>query len=369
MALIFVVFLLAIIPSIFVFINFFSYLFRGKIITRIQLWNVIQVVNVIVMPFIFLIFFDLGVKNECCSEGAVFSPEHSLGIYLLIIIAAIGFLLSIYRKTLFPPLGEFFLNLGLLAGLFINVLLIFHLQYRSDEFLLNLIGNVPICLLFLMQLAGNHKKVMGQMENNIYPSTSFASRILRAILAIDPILKYPVLTVILAPVLIIFSMLLVLFGQKPDSLIRAFTETYHHGFSQLDYLCANVECGGHFLCSVGANGHRGLVKPVRYGIRNGGLIICTRQLLIANAFEEWVQEKFPRIHRLIRKQYNKVGNLIHKHYHVFKRKGVSDFTYLMMKPLEWFFLLTLYFFDRNPENRIAVQYLPWKHREETKTTE
>ena len=28
-----------------------------------------------------------------------------------------------------------------------------------------------------------------------------------------------------------------------------------------------------------------------------------------------------------------------------------------MKPAEWFFLLVLYFFDANPENRIAIQYL------------
>ncbi|WP_343073709.1 DUF6688 family protein [Clostridium sp. YIM B02555] len=29
-----------------------------------------------------------------------------------------------------------------------------------------------------------------------------------------------------------------------------------------------------------------------------------------------------------------------------------------MKPLEWLFLIVLYFCDVNPENRIAVQYLP-----------
>ncbi|WP_341274143.1 DUF6688 family protein [Clostridium saccharoperbutylacetonicum] len=31
-----------------------------------------------------------------------------------------------------------------------------------------------------------------------------------------------------------------------------------------------------------------------------------------------------------------------------------------MKPLEWIFLIVLYFCDVNPENRIAVQYLPKK---------
>jgi hypothetical protein len=33
-----------------------------------------------------------------------------------------------------------------------------------------------------------------------------------------------------------------------------------------------------------------------------------------------------------------------------------------MKPAEWFFLLVLYTFDKNPENRIAKQYISSEHR-------
>lgn len=61
-----------------------------------------------------------------------------------------------------------------------------------------------------------------------------------------------------------------------------------------------------------------------------------------------------------------VGGLVHRHYHIFKRKDVSDVTYLLMKPFEWAFLLTLYTFDKKPENRIAVQYLPWEERAKIK---
>lgn len=149
----------------------------------------------------------------------------------------------------------------------------------------------------------------------------------------------------------------ILFGQKPDSLIRAFTDTYQHGFSQLDHLCENVQCGGHFLCSVGANGHPKIVKPIRYGERNGRKIICTRQLLISNAFEELVQEKCPLVHKMIRHNYNKVGRLIHRYYGIFNNKYISDLVYICMKPLELLFLLILYTFDKKPENRIAKQYL------------
>ena len=35
----------------------------------------------------------------------------------------------------------------------------------------------------------------------------------------------------------------------------------------------------------------------------------------------------------------------------------ADITYLVMKPLEWIFLLVLYLTDRKPEDRIAKQYL------------
>ncbi len=35
----------------------------------------------------------------------------------------------------------------------------------------------------------------------------------------------------------------------------------------------------------------------------------------------------------------------------------ADITYILMKPLEWIFLLVLYIFDVNPENRIVTQYI------------
>jgi len=80
-------------------------------------------------------------------------------------------------------------------------------------------------------------------------------------------------------------------------------------------------------------------------------------LLISNAFEELIAIKLPKIHRFVRRQYNKVGNLVHRYYFVFENKYISDFIYLIMKPLEWFFLVVLYTFDSKPENRIAKQYL------------
>ena len=122
-------------------------------------------------------------------------------------------------------------------------------------------------------------------------------------------------------------------------------------------MCNNVECGGHFLCSVAAKGHRSIVQPERYGERNGNKIICNRQLLVANAFEELLQDRLPYVHKHVRQQYNTVGSLVHRYYSVFNNKFVADTVYVLMKPVEWFFVLVLYTFATRPEDRIAKQYL------------
>ncbi len=41
-----------------------------------------------------------------------------------------------------------------------------------------------------------------------------------------------------------------------------------------------------------------------------------------------------------------------------RSRQAADAVYLLMKPLEWFFLAVLYLCDAKPENRIAIQYLP-----------
>ncbi len=233
-----------------------------------------------------------------------------------------------------------------------NIALLFHI-----EFPISMMGNFAILLLFLIALIENQKAVIKRVVQGKLDSEQGISKIAWTILTLHPFYKYPILMLFILPIVFLLTGVLMIFGQKPDSSIRAFTDTYKHGLSEWDHLCDNVICGGHYLCSVAANGHKEVVKPERFGIRNGGLIICNRQLLISNAFEDVIQEKFPGLHRIIRKNYNKVGKVIHKYYYVFEHKHLSDLVYILMKPLEWVFILTLYTFDRNPENRIALQYL------------
>lgn len=361
--------LLTIISSIFILVNLIAYLIKGRIITRRKLWIVVQLWTVIIIPTMFISLMDLPNINDCCSDSAIFSPEHRIGIYTLIILCAVSFVVGVFRKNLMPPIAEVFHNSFLILGLILNIVFCKHFTTVEEGYLWWIFGNAPIIMLFLIMLVENQKILKSHISTNEYSSNTLIGRLCISIIKLDPILKYSVMTTILVPILMLLSLFLVLFGQKPDSLIRAFTDTYKHGFSQLDYMCDNVECGGHFLCSVGANGHKQIVKPIRYGERNGNKIICNRQLLVSNAFEELLEEKFPKLHKLIRQNYNKVGNAIHKHYHIFNIKIVSDFVYFLMKPLEIIFLLTLYTFDKKPENRIATQYLRRIDKEKINATQ
>ena len=90
------------------------------------------------------------------------------------------------------------------------------------------------------------------------------------------------------------------------------------------------------------------------GIRHGEKIVVNRQLCIANAFENLIEEKTPKFHYFVRYIYDKYGFPLAKHIH---KAWQADITYILMKPLEWIFLFVLYMFDKKPENRIATQYI------------
>ena len=154
------------------------------------------------------------------------------------------------------------------------------------------------------------------------------------------------------PLMGILIAVLTLFGQAPDSIIQAWTQTSDWTFSQ-QVAPQNIHMDMHYLCTVSAGGHRKLVKPLRVGQRHGHRVLVNRQLCIANAFEQLLQERVPRFHRAVRGFYDRFGYPIARHIH---SPYVADAIWLLMKPLEWCFLAVLYLFDTKPENRIAVQY-------------
>ena len=159
---------------------------------------------------------------------------------------------------------------------------------------------------------------------------------------------------LMAPLLGILLALLALFGQYPDRLVRAWTETADWGLSQ-KIPPQNAFYDEHYLCTVAAGGHRKIVRPMRYGERHGHRVVVNRQLCIANAFEDLLMERTPRMHRRLRRFYDTYGFPLSR---LIRTKAQADFVWLLMKPLEWAFLLVLYLCAADPENRIAVQYMP-----------
>ena len=154
------------------------------------------------------------------------------------------------------------------------------------------------------------------------------------------------------PLLGILIAILLLLGQKPDAVIKAFTETSDWNLSRR-VAPQNIYYDEHYLCTVAAGGHERIVKPRRLGVRHGHQVIVNRQLCVANAFEQVLEERAPRFHRAVRHFYDKYGFPVAKLIH---SKYTADLIYFLMKPLEWIFLIVLYLTDVNPENRIAIQY-------------
>jgi hypothetical protein len=352
-----VVFIILLAASILSMIEFLSYLSNGRLFFRGIPRIVYQAIIVAGFPLLYFFVIDEPVNN-CCTDSATFAPDHKLSIYVYVIVCVLVYFYSTVRKVIATPLLEVITNCILLLGIVLNVFVA--IQINNPLWVL---GNLPIGIMFLYELIKNQKMIMEQEALSEIETLPIEMRVLTEIMKGRIFYKFPILLVLCIPLTILISCILLLFGQQPDSIVRVFTETYKHGFSQLDYLCKNVECGGHFLCSVAAKGHKKIVKPIRYGERGGQKIICNRQLLVANAFEELIQEKFPKVHKVIRRNYNKIGSFIHKYYRVFNLKIVADAVYVFMKPLELVFLLVLYVADREPENRIAKQYLSLSHKQ------
>lgn len=158
---------------------------------------------------------------------------------------------------------------------------------------------------------------------------------------------------VLLPVLGVLAAVLALLGPAPDVAVRAVTDTAGWTFSQRIPPPMIQRQDGHYLCTVAATGTPAVVKPLRTGRRHGHPIIVNRQLCVANAFEDLLAERLPRLHRGVRAAYDRWGYPLSVH---ITTARAADLTYRLMKPAEWVFLAILYLCDAHPERRIARQY-------------
>lgn len=285
------------------------------------------------------------------SERLINSQKHALiwsGAYPTFFTFAALTLLALiiysYRDAnSLSPLANIFCISGILGG--VVLLLVFDNQLQVASF------HTLFLLIYSINLLWVRIKEWQEDRTEI----TYENRLLQYFhQLLNKSRNWPWLAVLLAlPTLALVVLILMLFGQQPDSMIKAWTNTADWAFSQ-KIPPQNLIIDEHYLCTVAAGGHEKVVKPQRMGVRHGHPVVVNRQLCIANAFEQLLEEKTPRFHRFLRRNYDRYGYPFAKH---IKKKWAMDLIYYLMKPLEWIFLLVLYLVDRKPENRIAMQYI------------
>ena len=285
------------------------------------------------------------------TERLVNSQKHALiwsGAYptffTLAALTLIALIIYSYRDAnSLSPLANIFCISGILGG--VVLLLVFDQQLQVASF------HTFFLLIYSINLLWVRIKEWQEDRTEI----SYENRLLQFFhQLLNKSRNWPWLAVLLAlPTLALVVLILMLFGQQPDSMIKAWTNTADWAFSQ-KIPPQNLIIDEHYLCTVAAGGHEKVVKPQRMGVRHGHPVVVNRQLCIANAFEQVLEEKTPRFHLFLRRTYDRYGYPFAKH---IRKKWAMDLIYYLMKPLEWIFLLVLYLVDRKPENRIAMQYI------------
>lgn len=266
-------------------------------------------------------------------------------VVLLCLIGILGYLILAFthaKKT--PPLVTVLAISALYIGVFECV--IWSIQVYKEAFLLIVL---PInCIIIAARLIREKAfELKAESDEASHGQSSLVGWINRELGSE----RFPVWALVLAfPLLGVAIGILILFGQRPDDIIKGYTETADWTLSQQ---IAPPGYDNHYLCTVAAQGHKTLVKPQRIGIRHGRKTIVNRQLCIANAFEQILEERTPKLHQTIRSFYDAHGFPLSR---LIKTKAAADFVYIVMKPLEWFFLITLYLCTLNPEERISRQY-------------
>lgn len=295
-----------------------------------------------------VVFADWNVQLYNSQRHTPISIDTLPTIITIAVVAFIGYLyLRFVPLSKQPPLATV---LGM-AAMYLGVaeLVIWCIQiFNNSDFLLLLLYPFN-CFLVVAKTIRYlvHQKLKIINEQDETPKYGRLSKLMNNIYNLPWLALFAVV-----PLLGIIIAILALFGQEPDSIIKAWTQTADWNLSQ-KIPPPNIIRDEHYLCTVAAGGHRNVVRPLRMGKRHGHEVIVNRQLCIANAFEQLLEERTPKFHRFVRNLYDRLGYPIAKHIH---SPYAADIIYFIMKPLEWIFLVVLYLFDINPENRIAIQY-------------
>jgi len=323
-------------------------------LVRRNIFESIAAIFTLIIGFVFsILWFEIAEYSEWYvvrrlpgQANTPLSGHYVLTLLVLFCLSIVGFLILRFFKEL-PPIISALCIASLLLGCLLTILYMIQVGSRVD--LIHLyVANVWLIYLQAIRQKSFDIAEIEMVEPYRLPVLKSCTKLLNDSLGWTFFSFW-----LMFPIVAVAIIILTLFGQRPDAIIQVFTYTADWTFSQqisppIEYL------SGHYLCTVAAGGDPKLVKPLRYGHRHGNKIIVNRQLCIANAFEQYIMEKFPRTHRAIRGFYDKYGYPVSKHIITTRRANV---TYFLMKPLEWMFVIFLYTFDKYPENRIANQYV------------
>lgn len=301
------------------------------------------------------------------SEETYHSPIYFEPIIIIVmVIAVVSYWLLRVKKQTLAPMPKTIALAGLYVGCIYAVLWIVQLSeniivkeesYTSGGLYASGVGFNP-AVLAIMLFAINYllmsaRMVIGYLKEPPVAWPRYKSGFLNLLVRIlSRCGRLPIAALILLlPICVVLIGILTIFGQ-PQLLISAFTETSDWYFST-KISPPMIDYEGHYLCTVAAQGDPRIVKPLRRGVRHGVPIVVNRQLCVANAFEDLIAEHSPRLHRFVRRNYDRYGYPICRHINT---PWKADMIYIAMKPLEWLFMATLYTFDTDPERRIGRQY-------------
>lgn len=305
-------------------------------------------------------------KKSIAGEQAYFlAQDHMLTIFILALVAFGSYLSVRYSKLGMGPFLLAFAPLGVLTGIVLYGVLLVHfaayflmtaviwiLSLAQPQFLFAgiVILSLPAAIVFMVA-----SFIEAARYNYHVLKPYYQSGFLKALADLyeHSVKGYFSITLLWFAFIQLIQSFLTLFGQKPDSHIKAFSEACHR------FMLGSGDCytmsTTHYLCTIAVNGNRRLVKPLRPGMRKGQWILVNRQLMVCNAFEEWLAEKAPALQKWLRKRYDALEVPVNA---LSRYKWLANLLYIGSKPMEWLFVLTLYLFDGKPERRIQKQYLP-----------
>lgn len=360
--------------GIYMFILIGLFLWIPFILTVVNIKNLVKniytavltdISTIIIGGIYYLLLMDLNSITEKDYTKAVFpneyhsllNSEYSVIIEWAIIIGIISLMLLCFKKTeKTPPLqSAILIAFDVLMLLFVGLIQIQMFKNFEISYLFYYLYYLNLIIISVRRIRYHIiEQVRYNNERVMIFNTRIGEKLHKIMSTFSGMTKLSFF--LMFPIIAICEILYIILGQGVDGFIKAFTMTADWTFSTqtppppLDY-------SGHYLCTVAVCGHKEIVKPIRYGIRHNQRIIVNRQLLVANAFEDLIAERFPVFHRKIRKFYDTYGYPISKH---ITTKARADIIYILMKPLEYMFLIYLYMFDVHPEKRIAIQYSDYK---------